>query len=101
MCHVLSCRCKLFLTAVSSSVQRLRSLILLDAREGQGYTRSEYTVTPAHMQSPEALPPLQFLQFTSYHAWDALHRALWPLVLQAAQAASEGAALLLLLLLLL
>jgi hypothetical protein len=80
------------LTVVSSTVQHPVSLTLADVRAGQQFPRSNYTVRPLRTWPSKALPRLQVLHFTSYHAWDALHRALWPLVIQAAEAATGGAA---------
>lgn len=77
---------KLFLMSISSSVQHMTSLALLDVREGQACA-----FNPLRKWPPGAQPRLRILQFGSYRAWDVLHRAISPLVLRAAQAALEGA----------
>jgi hypothetical protein len=61
-------------------VQHLASLLLLDAPEAWPLSPPQLRV-----QVPETLRRLQTLRFGSYAAWDALHWALWPLVVLAAK----------------
>jgi hypothetical protein len=70
---------------VCSYVQHPAALSLLDVREGQACTFNSL-----RNWLPGAPPRLRVLQFGSYRAWDALHRAICPLVFRVAQAATEG-----------
>ena len=60
------------------------SLSLLNTRE---HGRRHYRRPTVALQLPEGMPRLRRLHFSHYRDWDALHRALWPLVDLAARGA--------------
>ena len=79
----------------NSALQHLASLYLLDGRD------SGLMNEPGRMSPPRTAidtqpldKPLRLhkLRFSTHPGWDALHEALWPLVVMAAQSASERAA---------
>ena len=76
-----------------SALQHLVSLDLPDERD-ETPDGTLGSMAPPHIkvQPPASMPSLRWLHFGSHRAWDALHEALWPLVLLAAQTAPEHAA---------
>jgi hypothetical protein len=70
----------------------LQHLVSLSVRRAGKHGRSASMQPNINIQLPKAMPRLQRLHFGYFCGWDALHRALWPLVDLAAQGASSRAA---------
>ena len=76
------------------ALQHLASLSLPDGQHRSldgNLGGEEYPQAEIPLQPPANMPLLRRLHFGGHRIWDALHKALWPLVVLAAQGAPEHA----------